>query len=537
MCGIGKRYAITLGLHIRNELHARNEDANASDPAAEVGIRLWWSLYSLDSHLSILTGRPTFTPTESPSVPVPTPFAEDFALGSARSAYTVTSGELIPSGTLPPGISMGRPDEDVLQDAAVLCMPQTVAVHFWFSVKMAEMSQKVLSSIYSYGVSMKTWDSVQTEIGELDKELSQWRSSLPPAFGFSTDRGQTRPQRKQLIHSMFYYSTRLILTRPCLCRMERRINNQSASSKVFCKETAQACINSAKAIVDLIPDDPDPAWFSMTGSWWSHIHYLMQAASVIMLELMFRCCHRVGTVPELVTYVKKIIRWLRRMSSDDQSAERAWKSLLDIFKRVASTVNFDVSDLENELPSVASMYAAQSTGMGQGVSQLPYELPLGLSQPFVSQPLQYGGYQSLPGGFTNRNLDYDNPDFLQQAQGFPSYGDNTMPMEYLNQSQMDQLAPGMGYGFEPQSGQGHSAAQPDSQLAYSAQTTMQPSMAWNSEAILGPSSWEDWSRYPERTEGPAVPRQGVSHLDTGLKVGSELDSFRRKPSFGKHLPE
>ena len=53
ICGVAMRYALTLGLNIRNAAK------DVSEASKEYRVRAWWSLYSLECSLNELTGRPS----------------------------------------------------------------------------------------------------------------------------------------------------------------------------------------------------------------------------------------------------------------------------------------------------------------------------------------------------------------------------------------------------------------------------------------------------------------------------------------------
>jgi hypothetical protein len=63
--GMALRFAQALSLHVRNE------DPTASELKREVLVRMWWSLYTLDRQLSIITGRPSVMVDSNCSVTLP----------------------------------------------------------------------------------------------------------------------------------------------------------------------------------------------------------------------------------------------------------------------------------------------------------------------------------------------------------------------------------------------------------------------------------------------------------------------------------
>ncbi|KAL2783551.1 transcription factor domain-containing protein [Aspergillus keveii] len=70
-CGIALRSAIALGLH----LHSENKEM--PNMSREIRYRVWWSIYTLESILSVMTSRPTGAPDEFSTTPLPIPFDEE----------------------------------------------------------------------------------------------------------------------------------------------------------------------------------------------------------------------------------------------------------------------------------------------------------------------------------------------------------------------------------------------------------------------------------------------------------------------------
>jgi hypothetical protein len=65
MIGISLRHAIALGLHLRNE------DPAASESRKDNLAYTWWTVYSLESLLNTITGRPPVVNDEYRTMPLP----------------------------------------------------------------------------------------------------------------------------------------------------------------------------------------------------------------------------------------------------------------------------------------------------------------------------------------------------------------------------------------------------------------------------------------------------------------------------------
>jgi hypothetical protein len=72
-----------------------------------------------------------------------------------------------------------------------------------------------------------------------------------------------------------YWSIKMVITRPCLCRIERRIKNESSNSTQFNTTIAKTCVESALEMVKLFPDQADVQFIAQYCPWWATTHYSM----------------------------------------------------------------------------------------------------------------------------------------------------------------------------------------------------------------------------------------------------------------------
>ena len=63
-----------------------------------------------------------------------------------------------------------------------------------------------------------------------------------------------------------------MITRPCLCRSERRIKDESDKSAHFNSAMARICVDSARALTALFPDKPVLKFVYEKASWWNVVH-------------------------------------------------------------------------------------------------------------------------------------------------------------------------------------------------------------------------------------------------------------------------
>lgn len=114
---------------------------------------------------------------------------------------------------------------------------------------------------------------IQKSIKELLEGLELWSSrALSGAKTSSGSQQHNEVEREHLLLQMHYWSTKILITRPCLCRTERRIQNESDVSAAFNVQMASVCVTSSRALVSLFPEEPDLDFVYAKAPWWSVIH-------------------------------------------------------------------------------------------------------------------------------------------------------------------------------------------------------------------------------------------------------------------------
>ena len=137
-------------------------------------------------------------------------------------------------------------------------------------IKIDIITQEALSLLYSPRTATDSWERIQQIIPSLLNQVDDWAlSSLPEELSSAVSDAHTKTTRpfldqtfarEQLLLAFYYQSTRILITRPCICRIDERIKDQSSQSVDFCKKTAEACVKAAQDLVNLLPDDPDPSY-------------------------------------------------------------------------------------------------------------------------------------------------------------------------------------------------------------------------------------------------------------------------------------
>lgn len=210
-------------------------------------------------------------------------------------------------------------------------------------VNLGEITQAALS-LYGDDTMRGTWESIQRTIAHQNDELDAWATALPEGLNFFHRSNVTghRYRREQNTLDIMYHGTKILITRPCLCRLDRRIPNQTASSNTFNRRAALLCVDAAKSIAKLLPDatESNLVILYQAGPWWQMVHVIMQALVVLLLEIVLEAKYFPDDRLDVIPPLKKLLRWLRIMRMNNGMAVRAYSLSLALMKKLASTIQF-----------------------------------------------------------------------------------------------------------------------------------------------------------------------------------------------------
>lgn len=192
---------------------------------------------------------------------------------------------------------------------------------------------------------MVPWIYIENRIGELRSRIDLWLNSIPASLDFTQqiDDGPDR-LRYKLILALHFYSARITLGRPCLCR--RDAGRKSPTGKTtFIHDMAIITLESAMKVLELIPDEPSPVQLYQFAPWWRLLHYLIQSATVLLLELPFGSIHVPKGGQNFLAQAQESVRWLYAMSAHSVASRRAWQLCDFSLRRLAAGMSYDVSDI------------------------------------------------------------------------------------------------------------------------------------------------------------------------------------------------
>jgi len=200
----------------------------------------------------------------------------------------------------------------------------------------------------------------------------------------------------------------------------------------FNAESAETCVESARNMTMLFPEQPDTQFIYSQGPWWDVVHLIMQPLAVLLLEMAYEGKHLKDERDDILTCIKKMIRWLRAMKVSDPVAARAHDVVYKILNTCAPALREQVKELiaddtgwtsQPTQPTRSggpSKYTPQSTswnapGVADYSEEMPPNFPPPLSQDHFMDPLlPYPLPEQQPTSFA-----FGNPFMTNFDQGVP----------------------------------------------------------------------------------------------------------------------
>ncbi|KAI2733228.1 transcriptional regulator family: Fungal Specific TF [Penicillium roqueforti] len=369
------RSAITLGINMKSS------SPTTPDLSKEARYRVWWCLYTFEHLLGIMTGRSTCIRHGVCTSPFPIPFEEeqlqmpeavevltDAALRDERINNVMASSRIRQMPLHPVNGKDASHHTRAKNTEWVKNLPINYGLCHLYYCDLTVVVQEIVNKVYSVDCVMVPWAQIEQRISELKSRTDIWKSSLPTGLDF-TRKDDNGPDilRCKISLALHYYSARITLGRPCLCRRDARRRGAHPS---FSHEMAVITLHSARHMLDLVPDEPDAIQLYRIAPWWCILHYLMQATTVLLLELSFGTVHMPEEENNFVALSKKAIRWLFAMSEQSIASRRAWQ-LCDLsLRKLAQGMKYDVSDMPSYpyTPEPKSTISPEPLA-GQSVSQ------------------------------------------------------------------------------------------------------------------------------------------------------------------------
>ncbi len=208
--------------------------------------------------------------------------------------------------------------------------------HFTASMKLCHINDAVGKRLYSAG-NEDTWFDVQNTIRDLEARLHDWSQDLPEELKLDHQEWTAFDPRARLELATAFHSLKMMLYRPCLC--EIKIEDESDRSHHFNRERARYCVEAAIHMINILPDTLVDHLILQVLPWWTLLHYLCQAAGVLLLELCLNMQHVEANVEIVIQGLRKALNYVFALSGNSKSALKAWNILHPLFEKALQQYN------------------------------------------------------------------------------------------------------------------------------------------------------------------------------------------------------
>ncbi|KAJ5935952.1 hypothetical protein N7454_005250 [Penicillium verhagenii] len=341
------RSAVSLGINLKNS------GQMVSAVSKETRNRVWWSLYIIENKLGLMTGRPTCTSVNMCSSPFPLPF-EESELHEPTAAFLLNEADLREKridcamasfGLQTAPLDKGGSEEDISAARSWLhSLPVNSGLYFLYSCDLTMVIQELLDQVYSAKIVHAHWRDLKIRINEIKTRVDLWFSLLPPGLDFTRLEDGDQAYSEKMRLAFQYHSARIMLGRPSLCR-HKSAQKGCNEDHIFTHTMAVSTLKSAIQMASLITNGPRPSGSNAARPWLGVLHYAMQTATVILLELSFGSVHMPGEESKLLQLAKECIRWFHEASENSVASHRAWMLCDTALRQLALPTGLDISDL------------------------------------------------------------------------------------------------------------------------------------------------------------------------------------------------
>jgi hypothetical protein len=266
------------------------------------------------------------------------------------------------------------------QHETLRTMAPNHSLYFFCLIDLIFISHTATNHIYN-NVHDET-KHVRRLIGLYNKKMDQWCSGLPNSMRFqelNDNRARSNMNPYQASLSLHYYSARIVLNRPCFSLPK---SNEKTGIRAFRshleRDSALICLRSSLAMISLLPDQPDADWAYRIAPWWTFLHFLVQATTILLLHMSvedFKICQTgegsakyTDSLAGVIAASEKAMNWLLCLKGTDEAAKRAFELLKDCIERIKLQKGSDVSDFyANHTPETTTTTPRAQSNVSGGL--------------------------------------------------------------------------------------------------------------------------------------------------------------------------
>ncbi|RYN18350.1 hypothetical protein AA0112_g11629 [Alternaria arborescens] len=276
----------------------------------------WWSLHSLESLLSSITGRPSIIPNEDITTPLPGVLASNQQQTQQRAATGTVNFDFLDADT-----------------------------------NLNLLTQQIISNLYTQRRSAPSWDYLQQATVSLVGDLDKWAVDHLPElhsqeWNNPVNRQQQQQQQQQrdgFLLKLQYYRLKILSTRPSLRRVERCSEAGTDDFNSLDQSVADMCVRAAQDVASLLASESHIKSLYEKGPWWTIVHNIMQALAVLMIAIS---CpdHFRNAAAASIQAVRQLVSLLRAMCDTNALAARAYQFIYSIVKTSEPFVWAEIAD-------------------------------------------------------------------------------------------------------------------------------------------------------------------------------------------------
>lgn len=381
MVRLASSSAISLGINMRSVDHQTNQVSK------ETRSRLWHAIFLLETLLNTMAGRsPSLGAESSLDPPFPFPeasFAEPFVSQLLRDHSR--RAELL-NWTL-----FELEVENKARTNLLTSMQPSPELYYFYQADLAMIMNSIANWLYTPDALHRGWVPIKDAINFYSRKLDSWLSIVSSQYSFPSEndeRPHTTRTAEEVSLALSYYSACIALNRPCLSRPNHGDGlHVRHSISNFGKNTAGTCIRAALSLLAVLPHEADADWLYTMSPWWSTLHFIMKATTVLLIRLsvgsldansedgsaepMIDAADSEDAPEVVLTGCRKALHWLHRLGEGDLACRRGFELCYRLFRRLAQVRNFSLGSV----PWPASMASSHWNSPTQnfGVSEEQYD--------------------------------------------------------------------------------------------------------------------------------------------------------------------
>ena len=338
LSGLAVRAAQALGLHL-NDI-----SGSATAETKEFHAYNWFALMTLESMLALITGRPSMIDRRDCSINIPRTVPEGAspspATSLSESPYEKSTVDRTTRGS---GASTTESGKGLLLHKMMKHdTSPTAAAYFVHYAELCILTNETLGELYLPGIRKRKRSEIQGKIDRLDKRLLFWEDGVNVTFNDATSFSDPEAASCRVALRILFHSTRMIINRPCLCKIGERIRDRSSMSIQKKLGAANKCVDSARAALNLVLHKPESTTLHEGTLWWMLLDCVKRALTVLLLELAFRAEHMPSEAGGIIAEAKAAIDWLGHMGNSSPDARRTSSAMLKLLRVAAKKIGSDV---------------------------------------------------------------------------------------------------------------------------------------------------------------------------------------------------